>query len=88
MSLETGIYHTCFTRNNDETRVLIGRDNDEQFVIGGTNDPFWDRKLYYELKRSRKSKKVGNEKLRQSFAKRKKTLALFHCKYVVLNILF
>ena len=49
------LFHTCFTRNDDRTRVLIDWDNDKRCVTGGTNDAFWDRKLYNKLERNRKS---------------------------------
>ena len=62
---------------------MIDWDNGEQCLTGGTNDPFWDRKLYNKLMRSRKSKKVAN----QNLIKRKKTLALFRCKYIIVNML-
>ena len=42
------LYHTCFTRNGEGTRVLINWDNGERCITGMTEDPFWDRKLYNE----------------------------------------
>ena len=52
---------------------MIDWDNGEQCLTGGTNDPFWDRKLYNKLMRSRKSKKVAN----QNLIKRKKLWLYF-----------
>ena len=57
------LYHTCFTRNNDGTRVLIDWDNGKRCIPGGTNQSFWDRKLYNELERNRKSKEAPQKNL-------------------------
>ena len=44
-NVEQKLYHTCFTRKKDGTRVFIDWDNDERCITGGTNDTFWDKKV-------------------------------------------
>ena len=61
MSQNKNLYHTCFTRNDDGTRVLINWDNGERCITGMADDPFWNRKLYNKLKRSRVAKKAAEE---------------------------
>ena len=58
MPEKKGIYHNCYQRNNDGTRVMIDWENSEQCLTGGTSDPFWARKLHNKLTRNRKSKKL------------------------------
>ena len=57
--------HTCFTRKDDRTRVLINWDNGERCITRMTEDPFWDRKLYNEIKRNRVAKKKANEQMKR-----------------------
>ena len=44
MSQNKILYHTCFTRNDDGTRVLINWSNGERCITGMTEYPFWDKK--------------------------------------------
>ena len=69
MSQNKNLYHTCFTRNDDGTRILINLGKGEKCIMGMNEDPFWDRKLYNELKRSRKAKEAANERLKQKYSK-------------------
>ena len=55
-NIKQNLYHTCFTRNKDRTRVLIDWDNRQ-------NNLFWDTKLYNELNRNRKSKRLAQKNL-------------------------
>ena len=64
MSQNKNLYHTCFTRNDDGTRILINLNKGEKCIMGMNEDRFWDRKLYNELKRSRKAKEAANERLK------------------------
>ena len=57
MSTNKFLYNTCFTRNNDGTHVLVEIDTGELCITGMTEDTFWDRKVYNELKRTRVAKK-------------------------------
>ena len=89
-NIEQKLSHTCFTRNDDKTRVLIDWDNGERCITGGTKDSFWDRKLCNELKRNRKSKKLAQKNLK----KEKKPMGLIklytvlYCKYCTVNIIY
>ena len=68
------LYHTCFTRNDDRTRILVNLDTGKQCTLGMTEDPFWDRKLYNELKRQRIAKKAANEHKKKDKNKKKNSL--------------
>ena len=69
MSQNKNLYHTCFTRNCDGTRVLINWDNVKRCITGMTEDPFWDRKLYNEVKRSTVAKKAAEEHISRQKSK-------------------
>ena len=69
MSRNKNLDHTCFTRNDDGTRALIDWDNGEKCIMGMTEDPFWDKKLYNELKRSRLTKKAADEHISRQKSK-------------------
>ena len=70
MSANKVLYHTCFTRNENGTRILIKRDNAERHITGMTEDSFWDRKLYSELKRDRLAKKADGEHIKRQKSKK------------------
>ena len=70
MSQKKNLYHTCFTRNDNRTCVLTNWENAERGITGVTEDLFWDRKLYNELKRSRVAKKAANERITRQKSKR------------------
>ena len=46
------LYHTCFTRKNDGTCVLVDLDKGENCIRGMTEQRFWDKQIYDELKRA------------------------------------
>ena len=46
------LYHTCFTRKNDGTCVLVDLDKGEKCISGMTEQRFWDKQIYDELKRA------------------------------------
>ena len=52
--------HSCYTQNSDGTNIRIRYEKGKQFITGGTNNPFWDRKLYQNTERNRKCKKRNN----------------------------
>ena len=64
------MYHTCFTRNDDGTRVLVDLDKGEECVSGMTEERFWDKKLYDVLKRGRTAEK---QKLSAQYLTRSKS---------------
>ena len=66
MSTERTLYHTCFTRNDDGTPVSVNLDSGQQCKMGMTEDTFWDRKLYNELRKNRVAKKVPKIKRQKS----------------------
>ena len=57
MSMNKKLYHTCFTRNDDRTHVLVDLDKGENCISRMTEEHFWDKKLYDELKRARTAEK-------------------------------
>ena len=57
MSMNKKLYHTCFTRNDDRTRVLVDLDKGEKCISRMTEERFKDNKLYDKLKRARTAEK-------------------------------
>ena len=39
-NIKRKLYHTCFTRNDDGTMILIDWENGKRCITGGTNNPF------------------------------------------------
>ena len=74
------VQKNCFTRNDNETRVLINQDNGEICITGMAEDSFWDRKLYSKLKRDSAAKKS-----RQQTHEEEKIKKLFLCNKIPPN---
>ena len=55
-SNEQKLYHNYYTRNSDGTNIETEWDKGHRYIYGGTNNPFWNRKLYNERVRHRDRK--------------------------------
>ena len=55
-SNEQKLYHNCYTRNSDGANIETEWDKGHRSIYGGTNNPFWNRKLHKERVRHRNCK--------------------------------
>ena len=57
------IYHNCYTRNHGGARIEIEWVKGEKCTYGGTNNQFWDRKIYNMRVRNRKFKNDARKRI-------------------------
>ena len=58
-------------------------DNGERYIAGMTKDPFWDRKIYNELKRNRIAKRSQRTNKKKKIKKKSYFLANYFSLYMI-----
>ena len=77
------IYHNCFARNKDGTRIEIDWDNGGKVHLWGrgADDQFWSTKIYNARVRNRKCK--DNAQKRQMNNRKKSPAEIPLLKYII-----